>query len=136
MWTQVMQLYRAPCLTSPSAVCQVTPTLRRAVPRSVDTQGTECGSIAWYAAVHTKILYKWPAFCQRCVSALDTLSFLPLSSYHTAQNYTVHRATLSATRLHGVLAGICEGGWNRVDTILCDLAFGHVIAVCTCLCCW
>ena len=73
----------------------------------------DCGSIACYAAVHIKILYNWPAFCLRCVSAHDTTSFLPFRSHHTAQNYTVHRAALSAIRLHGVLAGICEGGSTR-----------------------
>jgi len=114
VWTQVRQSYRAPCLTSPFAVCQLTsPALRRAVPRSFDTQGTECGSIACFAAMHMKILYNWPAFCLHCVSALDTPSFLPLSSHHTAQNCTVYRAALSVTRLHDVLAGICEGGSNR-----------------------
>lgn len=87
--------------------------LRRAVPRSLDNQGTECGSIAGYAAVHMKILYNWPAFCLRFVSALDKPSFLPLRLHHTAQNYTVHRAALSDTELHGVLAWICEGGSSR-----------------------
>jgi hypothetical protein len=100
-------------------VCQRTsPALRRAVPRSLDTQGTVCGCIACYALWHMKILHNWSAFCLRCVSAIDTPSFLPLRSHHTAQNYTVHRTALSATRLHGVLAGICEGGSNRELTHL------------------
>jgi len=135
MWTQVRQLYRAPCLTSPSAVWQVTsPALRRAVARSLDTQRTGCGSIACYAAVHMKILYNWPAFCLRCVPALDTPSFLPLRSRHTAQNYTVHRAALSATRLHGVLAGICEGGSNRELTQFFVISHSAMLLRCAPVC--
>jgi hypothetical protein len=65
-----------------------------------------------YAALHLNTLYNWPAFCLRCTSALDTL-FSPLRSHHTAQDYTVHREALSATRLHGVLAEIYERGSNR-----------------------